>query len=104
MCMSEFYIGYLSSAPLAIRRRVRLLAAAMVVFAVGGAALFAASQNRFAASIFDYGKPAEFSGSLVLQPYPALLVNPEWRVLPKRRTCWSLRESLARMHSCPGAR
>jgi hypothetical protein len=73
--MSEFYIGYLSSAPLAIRRRVRLLAAAMVVFAVGGAALFAASQNRFAASFFDYGKPAEFSGSLVLQPYPALLVN-----------------------------
>ncbi len=37
--------------------------------------LFAASQNKFAASFFDYGKPREFSGSISLRPYPTMAVD-----------------------------
>ena len=70
--MGEFYVGYLPSMPPGIRRRVRAVVAAAVLLAIAGAALFAASQKQFAESFFDYGKPAEFSGTIALQPFPTL--------------------------------
>jgi len=70
--MNDFYIGYLPSAPPSIRKRVRLLVAALFVLSIAGAVLFAASQHQFATSSFDYGKPTEFSGTISLQPFPTL--------------------------------
>ena len=73
MTMSDFYIGYLSSVPPAIRKRVRIAVALVVLFGVAGAALFAGVQGKFANSFFDYGKPAEFTGTLQLHPFPTLV-------------------------------
>jgi len=76
--MSEFYVGYLPSAPPGIRRRLRRAVSFAVLLAIAGAALFAVSQQHFANSFFEYGKPAEFAGTLRLQPFPALVVeNPD---------------------------
>ena len=73
--MREFYIGYLPHAPAGIRRVVRLVVASLLILAVAGAFLFAASQHGFANSSFAFGHPLEFSGTVVAQPYPALLVE-----------------------------
>src|SRR5690242_7674137 len=73
--MSEFYVGYLPSMPPGIRRRVRAGVVAMVLVALAGAALFAASQKKFAESYFEFGKPAEFSGTIQLRPFPTLAPN-----------------------------
>lgn len=70
--MNEFYVGYLPSAPPGIRRRVRIVVSGIVLLATAGAALFAASQKKFADSHFEFGKPAEFSGTIGLQPFPTL--------------------------------
>jgi len=76
--MNDFYVGYLPSTPPAIRRRVRLAVLIAALLAVAGAALFAASQREFANSFFEYGKPAEFSGTLHLHPFPTLIMeNPD---------------------------
>jgi len=73
--MSEFYVGDLRSMPPGIRRRVRAAVAAAVLLAIAGAALFAASQKKFAESFFEFGKPVEFSGTISLQPFPTLSQN-----------------------------
>jgi hypothetical protein len=75
--MKEFYVGYQPSAPPGIRRRVRALVAAIVLLSIAGAALFATSQNNFAASYFEYGKPADFSGTVKLRPFPTLTADSE---------------------------
>ncbi|HXR32970.1 MAG TPA: hypothetical protein VN830_04650 [Verrucomicrobiae bacterium] len=72
--MSEFYIGYLPNAPRAICQRVRLAVLAIFVLTAAGALLFAASQSDFADSNFDFGKPSEFAGIIIQQPFPSLLV------------------------------
>ena len=71
--MSEFYVGYLASAPPGIRRRLRATVVVLLLVFMVAAVLFAASQNQFARSYFDFGKPAEFSGTLTSQPFPTLL-------------------------------
>jgi hypothetical protein len=71
--MDEFFVGYLPASPPGIRRRVRATVALLFLFAASGAIIFAASQTDFANSYFDFGKPTEFSGHLLLQPYPVLL-------------------------------
>jgi len=73
--MNEFYVGYQSSAPPGIRRRVRLFVLFIFLLAVAGGALFAISQQGFADSHFEYGRPAEFSGTLTLRPFPILVVD-----------------------------
>lgn len=70
--MNEFFVGYLPSAPPGIRRRVRIAVAVFALLGLAGAVLFATSQNDFAKSYFDFGKPREFSGRLSLEPYPLL--------------------------------
>ena len=73
--MREFYVGYLPSMPPGIRRRVRVAVAAIVLLAIAGAALFAASQKEFAESYFEFGKRGEFSGTIELHPFPTLVPN-----------------------------
>lgn len=73
--MREFYIGYLPHAPAGIRRVVRLAVVSILLLAVAGAVLFAASQRGFANSSFAFGHPLEYRGTVVAQPYPALLVE-----------------------------
>jgi hypothetical protein len=71
--MSEFYVGYLPQAPPGIRHRVRLLVITVVVLAVAGAILFAASQSHFTNSTFEFGQIKEFRGVLRESPYPTLI-------------------------------
>ena len=73
--MREFYVGYLPSAPPGIRRRVRAAVVVLLLVLIGASVLFTASQNQFARSYFEFGKPAEFSGTLTLQPFPTLLAD-----------------------------
>jgi hypothetical protein len=75
MIVSEFYIGYQPNAPRGIRSRVRRTVLGMFVLAAAGALLFASSQRDFADSQFVFGKPPEFSGTIVEQPFPSLFVN-----------------------------
>jgi hypothetical protein len=55
--------------------RVRLLVVGILLLTLAGAVLFATCQHNFAQSSFDYGKPAEFSGTLTLQPFPTLAID-----------------------------
>jgi len=73
--MREFYVGYLPSAPPGIRRRVRAAVVVLLLVLIGASVLLTASQNQFARSYFEFGKPAEFSGTLTLQPFPTLLAD-----------------------------
>jgi hypothetical protein len=71
--MNEFYIGYLPGAPPGIRKRVRIFVLLVFLLTLGGAAILTISQRDFADSSFDFGKPAEFSGTLALRPFPTLI-------------------------------
>lgn len=73
--MNEFYVGYLPSSPPGIRKRVRLAVVIAVLVGIAGAAVFAVSQRQFATSIFEFGKPKEFAGTLSLHPFPILIVE-----------------------------
>ncbi|HUL34442.1 MAG TPA: hypothetical protein VL128_11200 [Candidatus Eisenbacteria bacterium] len=73
--MKEFYIGYLPSAPPAIRRRVGILVGLIVLFGVASGALFAVAQSGFAKSYFEFGKPREFTGVLRRHPFPTLVAD-----------------------------
>jgi hypothetical protein len=71
--MSEFYVGYLAGAPPGIRRCVRAAVVVLLLVFMAASVLFTVAQNQFARSYFDFGKPAEFSGTLTLEPFPTLL-------------------------------
>ena len=52
---------------------MRAAVVVLLLVLIGASVLFTASQNQFARSYFEFGKPAEFSGTLTLQPFPTLL-------------------------------
>lgn len=82
----EFYIGYQHHAPPGLAafmtRRVLIIA---VLVLVSGVAI-AATQNRFAPAVFEFGEVREFEGVIQERPYPQLKVrrpgrNPDLRFL-----------------------
>lgn len=71
----DFYIGYEERAP---RGLVRFVRARVVLFCAAAAALagaFAAFQERFAPSRFEFGVERSFEGRLEHLPYPVLAIE-----------------------------
>src|SRR5262249_9683062 len=55
-------------------RLFRVVVAALLVAGIGSALAIAAFQNPFAASVFEFGQPRVFEGTVELDPYPTLVV------------------------------
>jgi len=78
--MPEFYVGYLPIPP-GLKSAVRRAAVALLLLAVCVAALLVAGQHPFAASTFEFQQYRDYRGTLMLEPYPALLIpgqEPPW--------------------------
>ncbi|HEV7671159.1 MAG TPA: Rieske 2Fe-2S domain-containing protein [Thermoanaerobaculia bacterium] len=73
---SEFFIGWQEPLPPRLGRRIRAVAAAGVVLALGVGLLLAAAQKPFAPAVFEYGRPRFFTGRLQASPIPILWVSP----------------------------
>src|SRR5271165_4371483 len=70
----EFYIGWEDQAAPGIGRFVRVVVVLLLIFAIGFALALAAMQRTIGESVFEWGKVKKFSGLLLTQPYPRLLV------------------------------
>ena len=70
----EFYIGWEAKAAPDIGRRVRVVAALLLIATISLALALAAVQHTIGVSVFEWGTLKEFSGVLKIQPYPHLLV------------------------------
>jgi len=70
----EFFVGYLPTPPTLGRALRRRAGAALALLAALGALLVANHGLRPAAR-FEYGTPVELAGTLVVRPYPHLIVS-----------------------------
>jgi hypothetical protein len=70
---SEFYVGYLPASA-GLRKAIRAITASLLLLTAGIAVVLVAGQQRFAASSFGFGEYRSFEGTLVAEPYPALLI------------------------------
>ncbi len=68
------YVGYLQP-PAPVARRMRRIAALILVLAAASAALAAAGHSRLPASVFEFGTTRTFEGVVVESPAPMLLVS-----------------------------
>ena len=73
--MSDFYVGYLPKAPVALARFVRKVVIGLGLLAITAALVLVVGQKPFANSTFEFGKLRSFEGVVVAQPYPTLLVR-----------------------------
>jgi hypothetical protein len=80
--MSDFYVGYLPKAPATLARFLRRVVVALGLLAAVVALLLVTGQMPFANSTFEYGKVRSFEGTIVLRPYPVLLVARPGQVAP----------------------
>jgi hypothetical protein len=80
--MSDFYVGYLPKAPPALARFLRRVVVALGLLAAVVVLLLVTGQMPFANSTFEYGKVRSFEGTIVLRPYPVLLVARPGQVVP----------------------
>ena len=71
----EFYVGYLPLAPPGLARRVRVVVIALVLVALGLAALLVTAMSGFGSGVFEYGVEREFRGVIEAEPYPVLAVE-----------------------------
>lgn len=71
----EFYIGYLDRAPPRTAGHVRRVVIGLVALLLIVAGALAASQRSFAPTFFDFGNLRSWRGTVVLDPYPALLIE-----------------------------
>lgn len=71
----ELYVGYLPRAPEGVARFVRPVVAGLMVVAVALAALLATAQAPADEGDFEFGHPREVTGTLTLEPVPALFVE-----------------------------
>lgn len=68
----DFYIGYNTRMAPDLARRIRMAAATLLATAVLLPLVLLATQSRFAAGVFEFGRPRVVEGRLVEFPYPAL--------------------------------
>ena len=82
--IDEFYIGYDSTMPARIARRVRGVAIVLLLAAAAIPLLLIAVQGCFSSGRFEYGTTRTFEGRLVEFPYPALDVSAASAALPSK--------------------
>jgi|SRR5581483_4993346 len=70
---SEFYVGYLPT-PVGLKRTIRRVVIALGALASGVAAILLAGQHPFPAAAFEFQQYREFRGTLIAEPYPALVI------------------------------
>ena len=70
---SEFYVGYLPM-PAGLKRTMRRVVISLGVLAVGAAAILIAGQHPFPAATFEFQQYRDFRGTLIAEPYPALVI------------------------------
>jgi hypothetical protein len=75
----EFFVGYLDAPPGAARR-MRRVAATLILFAVAAALALALATGPFDRSSYEFTTVSDWEGSLELAPAPALIVTT--RVAP----------------------
>ena len=75
----DFYVGYLEKAPPALGAWLRRAAALVLLVGVGAAVLAGLGQKPLPEARFEYGQTTEWTGYLVADPFPALLVDAEGR-------------------------
>lgn len=69
----EFYIGYQQSVPPRLRRTMRRVVIALLALVVGTALLVGVGFQRLSASYFEFGHEREYTGTIMQNPYPALI-------------------------------
>ncbi len=72
---SDFYVGYLPTAPVSLARRTRATVIAVIAISLSLAALLVTSQSGFGHGVFEYGTEHEFRGVIEAAPYPVLAVD-----------------------------
>lgn len=77
---SDFYIGYLPKMPESIKRMIKPFIVFLAMAAICFAVLFAIGQQPFAASVFRYGSPGQFQGTIQARPVPFLLVESKTKI------------------------
>lgn len=73
----DFYVGYVDRAPPVLGRWLRRLTASALTASVAAAVLLAAGQRPLPESRFEFGTTTEWSGFLIADPFPALIVESE---------------------------
>lgn len=71
----EFYVGYLSEAPVGIAGLIKKVVIALFALAALIAVLLVVNQSPFYPSLFEFGTYRSFEGVIQEKPYPALLVK-----------------------------
>jgi hypothetical protein len=103
----EFYVGYLPI-PARLKSTIRLVVAGDGLLAVLAGAILLAGQHPFAASVFEFQQYREFRGSLVTEPYPALVIPGQglpWLLVgPGKHGLGDLRDLNGRMVQLTGER
>ena len=74
---SDFYIGYLPKMPNRLKRIIRAFVLVILLAAVSLAVIFATGQQRFASSVFLYGNPSYYYGTIQARPVPFLLIEQQ---------------------------
>lgn len=69
----EFYIGYQPAIPARLRRTMRRVVIALLGLIIVAGMLIGAGFQRLPASYFEFGHEREFAGTIVRNPYPALI-------------------------------
>ncbi len=71
----EFYIGWQTKAPASIGKTIRLFVVGLLFAVLILGCLLGLSQRTIGVSVFEWGKTGDFSGTLVANPYPHLVVT-----------------------------
>lgn len=71
----DFYVGYLPEAPSRLGGRTRNVAVLLLLMGALVGAGVSAAFGRLPAANFEFGTARTFSGTVVAEPYPALLVE-----------------------------
>ena len=73
--MSDYYIGWQNTAPPALARWLHRCVALLLIGACFLAGFMIAQFQPFAAAHFEFSQPREFTGIVLEQPFPRLLVE-----------------------------
>ena len=74
-CHDELYVGYVDETPPGIHRFARRLVVGLIALAMTIGLCLALLLERFDEGVFEYGTVRDYSGELVVDPYPRLITT-----------------------------